>query len=71
MSDEEFLTVLPDALHFACFICFVKELKTEHVLSDTGILHELVHLICDQRLNAEGTSLSEVRALFAKELALV
>lgn len=45
MTDEEFFH--PDnliaALHFACFIGWVKELPNEILLSDVGLIHMLVH----------------------------
>ena len=51
MSDSEFLENLPDALHLACFICFLKEIPTYVCLTDKGIVHELVHLLKKKRNN--------------------
>lgn len=44
MTDEEFMRSIPDALHFACVVCWLKEVGNE-CLSDTGIVHQLVHLM--------------------------
>ena len=44
MSNEEFIENILDAVHFACYVSYVKKLDTEETLSDTGIIHELVHL---------------------------
>ena len=66
MDDDEFMKNVIDALHFACFVCFIKEISTEACLSDCGIVHELVHLI------AEGTEtpLTEIRESFNRVLKL-
>jgi hypothetical protein len=66
MHDDEFLKHIPDALHLACIILYIKEASCE-VLSDTGLIHQLVHLIT----NPETESLHEIRDLFASQLELV
>lgn len=45
MSDEEFVDNALDILHFACYVCYIKESGSQHTLSDTGIIHQLVHLL--------------------------
>ena len=45
MSDAEFLRHLPQALHLACYICWVKEIPAQVCLADDGIIHELVHAL--------------------------
>lgn len=67
MSDSDFLENLPDALHLACMICFLKEIPTYVCLTDTGIIHELVHLLKE---NGTTTSLQEIRDLFKMTLLL-
>jgi len=44
-TDEEFMDNLPRILHFACLMSYVKNLSIKDTLSDTGIIHELVHLL--------------------------
>ena len=44
MNDKEFLENIVDALHFACYVSWLNKLSTEETLSDTGIIHELIHL---------------------------
>ena len=44
MSNDEFLENIIDAIHFACYVSYIKKLDTEQTLSDKGIIHELVHL---------------------------
>jgi hypothetical protein len=44
-SDEEFKTYLVKILHFTIFVCYLKELQTAQVLSDKGIIHEIVHYL--------------------------
>lgn len=45
LSDEEFMSRLPAAIHLACVIGYLKEINTTEALSDKGIIHELVHLL--------------------------
>jgi hypothetical protein len=45
LTDEEFLERVPEALHLACIICYLKETPLEYCLSDMGVIHELTHLI--------------------------
>lgn len=66
MSDTEFKKHISEVLHYACFICFVKEKRSEHVLCDNGVIHELVHVLC----RVKGASLKRARALFDKECEL-
>lgn len=68
MDDATFLASLPDALHLACVVCFLKERPTYLCLSDTGIVHELVHLLGPPDGNP--TLLADVRALFLEALRL-
>lgn len=61
-SDIEFQANVIEILHFACFICYFKEVGI-CVLSDRGLIHELVHLlhIKDEPLNQ---SINELRTQF-------
>lgn len=68
MSDEEFIKNLPSAIHLACIICFFKEIPTSVCLSDTGIVHELAHLI--HIPDEPVASLKEIRELFKNQLKL-
>ena len=44
MSDEEFMENIIDVLHYACYVCWLKNIPTKECLSDDGIIHELIHL---------------------------
>ena len=69
MSDLEFLTNMPKVLHYTSFVCFFKNLPTSMIHIDTGIMHELIHL-----LNGEPESLRMIKRIrrdFNKHLALV
>lgn len=80
MSDDEFLTNLLDALHFAAVVAYMKEIPTHYVLNDTGIVHELIHLLRSQQnarerkpkeeLQVTTTSLEAIRTQFKEMLAL-
>ena len=67
MKDLEFLGNMPDVIHLACIICFLKEIPPYVCLTDKGIIHELVHLLSD---NVTTTPLSEIRELFNTQLRL-
>ncbi len=66
-DDIKFSEHIVDATHLAIMICFIKQLKTEIVLSDVGIIHELVHLMIDETTI---TPLEEIRELFKEQLKL-
>lgn len=44
LEDLEFLERLPELSHLACVICWLKDCGRE-VLSDRGLIHELIHLM--------------------------
>lgn len=62
MSDEEFIDNIPEILHFACYACYIKEAPSYIVLSDTGIIHELIHLSLGNNITA--TPLHKIRDAF-------
>lgn len=67
LSDKEFFKSLPRAIHFAVFICYIKQKPSYLCLADEGIIHELVHLL---QLGKKGgiKSLKEIRKQFKREL---
>lgn len=67
LSDEQFLKQLPNALHFACFISYVKQLGLESTIADEGLIHELIHLMTVDECK---TKLSEIRKQFEELLKL-
>jgi hypothetical protein len=68
MTDEQFLANLPEATHLAVVISWLKELETEDVLSDKGVIHELVHLI--HIPESPELNLQEIREAFRIKLML-
>lgn len=78
MSDDEWLNNLLDILHFAVYVSYVKEAQTHYVLADNGIVHELVHLLLEERNRARkyddptvtDTSLEKIRDLFNRDCCL-
>lgn len=68
MSDSQFIHALPTALHLACIICWFKNIPTDIVLGDLGLIHELVHLL---EMGDEGKhDIKRIRKLFKKQLKL-
>lgn len=64
MRDEEFLKQAINALHFACFVCFVKEVPSYICLSDVGVIHQLIHLINPSTRETALGELREIREMF-------
>ena len=67
MSDDDFIKALPEAAHLACIIGWFKELDADMTIGDTGIIHELIHLIT----GAETQGLPIIREMFREYLKLV
>lgn len=68
MGNKEFIGNLLTVLHTACMICFLKELPTYNILSDVGIIHQIVHLMEDKN---DIEFLEDTRAKFKQQLELV
>lgn len=68
MTDPEFWSALPRAIHLASIICFVKETPTYVCLRDDGIIHQLAHLL--HIPEATEPEFAEIRQLFKDQLAL-
>lgn len=45
MTDAQFRAALPEALHLACIISYLKELPNNCLVSDRGIIHLIAHQI--------------------------
>lgn len=69
MTDEEFLKNLPQAAHLACVISWLKE-SGQGAVADTGIVHELIHLIESGPEYGNGGVLHEIRDTFKNALKL-
>jgi hypothetical protein len=70
MRDEEFLASLEHALHFAVFVCYIKEIPAYVCLSDIGVVHQLVHLIVSDTREYALRELSKIRETFNLTCAL-
>ena len=68
MNDDEFLENIVGALHLAVYICWIKNIPTDDCLSDTGIIHELVHLVKEN--TRKYTDIVKVRKMFNEKLIM-
>lgn len=68
MTDQEFIDNAPEALHFACYVCWLKNIPTKDVLSDEGLIHSLVHLLRKSTRNF--VNLKEIRKNFKETLTI-
>jgi len=68
IKNAEFVSRLPEALHLACVICYLKELGNESTISDKGIIHELIHLL--HIPNEPLVNINEIRKQFKRVLML-
>lgn len=67
-SDEEFLEDIPNILHYAVYVCWIKEVPSDDCLADDGIVHELVHLLNENTI--KHTDLQRIRKNFNKILTI-
>jgi hypothetical protein len=67
-SDEEFIENIEDILHYAVFVCWIKEIPGDECLADDGIVHELVH--CLKKNTRNHTNLKLIRKKFNKYLVI-
>ena len=66
-SDEEFIKDIINILHYAVYVCWVKEISSDDCLSDDGIIHEIVHLA--QENTRKYSNIKKIRRKFNKTLA--
>lgn len=45
MPDDQFFNDIPKVLHFVCVVSYLKEIPSNILVSDEGIIHQLVHLL--------------------------
>lgn len=69
MTDEEFIDNYPKALHFACIISYLKDISNENLVSDAGLLHEMIHFLDEETKNT--VSIQAIRTQFNDMLLLV
>jgi len=67
-TNEEFLENIVDILHFAVYMCWLKEISSDECLADDGIIHELVHLL--QENTIKHSNLENIRKKFNKTLTI-
>lgn len=70
LSDEEFRRKLPEAIHLACIISYLKELPSDVILSDRGVIHLLAHQLHIPEDFEVLSEFSEMREKFKSVLAL-
>lgn len=68
MNNDEFIDKILDAIHFACYVSYIKKLDTEQTLSDQGIIHELIHLTKENTRKYQ--DISKTRKKFNKLLKI-
>lgn len=68
MSDEDFLADLINIMHFAVYVCYIKNIPSKDILSDDGLIHELVHLMQDN--TRKFVDLKKIRKNFNKTLCV-
>lgn len=66
---ERFLTNISSILHLSCVICYLKELPSYIIISDEGIIHQLVHIL--DKTFVEPYEIDKVRKLFKHQCQLV
>ena len=64
MNDADFTAHLIKILHFSCFVCYIKEIPTHAILCDTGLIHELIHLLDSNTKAHAKMNLDDIRNKF-------
>tara|TARA_R100000951_G_scaffold47698_2_gene40689 strand:+ start:804 stop:1103 length:300 start_codon:yes stop_codon:yes gene_type:complete len=67
-SDDEFTEHIIDILHYATFICYKKNIPSQSCLSDTGIIHQLIHLAKKETRKYE--NIDDIRIKFEETMFL-
>jgi len=72
MTPTQIKKNLAGLAHFACIVSYYKNVPSEHVIGDTGIVHEIVHLLHDPEItpDEEKASLRNIRKKVKKYLSL-
>lgn len=69
-NDSDFIENAIKIFHFASFVCYFKNIPTQTILCDKGILHQLVHLIDEDTKEYAVREISEIRERFNTICAL-
>lgn len=70
-NDTLFIAEAIKIWHFASFVCYFKNVPTEAILCDKGILHQLAHLIDEDTKEDAVREISDIRERFNIICALV
>lgn len=70
MSDEEFVADILSVLHFACYVCFIKEIGSDRALGDDGIVHQLLHILIPETRPDALRELGRIRNTFNRDCCL-
>jgi hypothetical protein len=70
MTDKQFLKSLVPALHFVCIVSYLKEAPAYVLLSDEGLIHQMVHLLDKNTKSTVLPKLKEIREQFDLRCAL-
>ena len=68
MDNKTFIKNAQKALHFACYVCWIKNLPTKKILSDEGLIHQLVHLL--HKSTASYVNIEDLRKIFNESLII-
>jgi hypothetical protein len=69
LSDADFMKQLPEIIHFACIVSWFKNLPNDATIGDCGIVHELIHVMCNG--NGNKYHFKKVRKQFKVMLQLI
>lgn len=64
MTDAEFISSANEIVHFACVVGYLKELPASCVLSDKGIIHQLIHLLNHDTHDGAKNEIEQIREVF-------
>ncbi len=70
MSDAKFFSDIPKVLHFVCIVAYIKETPTYILMSDEGLVHQLVHLMDEHTKDEPTVNNKEVKRRIRKDFKL-
>lgn len=70
LTDEDFLKNIVQILHNVCIISHLKEIPAYQLVSDEGLIHQMVHFIQFDFWNVDSPQLASVREMYKNLMRL-
>ena len=71
MSSTKFFSDIPKVLHFICVVSYIKEIPAYNLLSDEGLMHQLIHLLDDSTKDEPNVNNTMVKQQIRRDFKLL